>query len=249
MDELNDEQQEQPTKPLPPWTQAEATRPMPLPPEHVSTPFDGGAGQGHWTSVTDEGTSPAGVPTGRESAFVAPDASAPAAEVPGGYDPEVHAPFGYGPGAYPPGGYPPGGYPPGGYPHLATAQPATDRPPTAQPDRVATDHRRDMRRRPVPTVLTRPALTRRATARLPTSRPSRGVPSAGGRLSPWSQPPSSCSAPPAVPRLPTYLERLKAPPPAWPPHRLGTRSRPPRSPPQSTRPWSISTPTSARGRA
>ena len=90
---------------------------MPLPPEHVSTPFDGGAGKATGPRSLTRGPRRPGVPTGRgrRSSLLTPPHRRP--RCPGGYDPEgSHAPFGYGPGAYPPGGYPPGGYPPGGYP-------------------------------------------------------------------------------------------------------------------------------------
>ena len=109
MDERNDEQEEQPTAPLPPWTEPEATSPMAPPPEPVSTPGDGGVTQAHWAPATDE--EPAGTAGGREpeggASGVQPEGAVP------GYGPEVHPPFGYGPGAY--GGYQPPGYGPVGY--------------------------------------------------------------------------------------------------------------------------------------
>jgi len=103
MDERNDEQREQQTEPLPPWTEPEATGTMP--PESSSTPFGPGVTQAPWAGAADQEASPAGALGG----YV------PASSAPGGYGPDGRPPFGWGPDAYPPGGYPPPGYGPGGY--------------------------------------------------------------------------------------------------------------------------------------
>ena len=90
MDERNDEQREQQTEPLSPWTEPEATGTMPTEPS--STPFGPGVTQAPWAGAVDQEPSPAS-PVG----------------------PDGHPPFGYGSGAYPPGAYPPPGYGPSGY--------------------------------------------------------------------------------------------------------------------------------------
>ena len=90
MDERNDEQREQQTEPLSPWTEPEATGTMPTEPS--STPFGPGVTQAPWAGAVDQEPSPAS-PAG----------------------PDGHPPFGYGSGAYPPGAYPPPGYGPSGY--------------------------------------------------------------------------------------------------------------------------------------
>ena len=136
MDERNDEQREQQTEPLSPWTEPEATGTMPT--EPLSTPFGPGVTQAPWAGAVDQEPSPASPagpdghpPFGYDSGAYPPGAYPPASGAPGaylppgygpsgygptGYTPGTSAPGGYGSGVYPPGVYPPGVYPPGVYP-------------------------------------------------------------------------------------------------------------------------------------
>jgi len=121
MDERNDEQREQQTGPMFPWTEPEATGTMPTEPS--STPSGPGVTQAPWAGAVDQEPSPASPagpdghpPFGYDSGAYPPGAYPPGAYLPPGYGPSGYGPAGYTPGTSAPGGYGSGVYPPGVYP-------------------------------------------------------------------------------------------------------------------------------------